>query len=199
MDSASGWTIDTLRTYLETLLRDLSAKLDERYATQTKATDAAFVAQQTAMKTAFDAADKAVQAALTASKEASDKAETAAGERFRAGNEFRGQLSDQARTFLPRAEYESAHRALVDKLDEGLSRLTERMNTLELRLTSRLDLGAGKDQGVSSSVEDIRWQTTFAQAQDKAATQGRHSQIALVIAAISALAALATVLFVTLH
>jgi hypothetical protein len=33
------------------------------------------------------------------------KAETAAEKRFEAVNEFRGQLRDQAATFLPRAEY----------------------------------------------------------------------------------------------
>ncbi len=64
----------------------------------------------------FDAQEKAVTAALTAAKEAVVKAEIAAEKRFDSVNEFRGQLSDQARTFMPRPECEKEFESLRDKI-----------------------------------------------------------------------------------
>jgi hypothetical protein len=45
-----------------------------------------------------------VRDALQAAEKAVTKAEVAAERRFEAVNEFRGQLSDQASTFMPRSE-----------------------------------------------------------------------------------------------
>lgn len=140
---AKDWTFKTLLAFVMQRIDNLEKMLNERYQTQTKATDAAFVAQQTAMKTAFDAADKAVQAALAAAKEAAAKAESAAKDRFTAVNEFRGQLADVIATFLPRTEYYTAHKAVEDRVTANADRLA----ALELRLTSRLDLGQGNDLG----------------------------------------------------
>lgn len=80
----------------------------------------------------FEAQALAVNAALTAAKEAVNKAEVAAEKRFDAANEFRGQLSDQAATFMPRLESE------------------QRMGELERRLIevgSRLDTMTGRSSG----------------------------------------------------
>jgi hypothetical protein len=136
-------------------LSDLRVMLDERYATQVKATDKAFDAQQIAMKTAFEAADKAVQAALTAAKEASIKAETAAERRFEAVNEFRGQLSDQARTFLPRQEWDASRSALAERVDA----LSERFSALELRLSGRLEQSSGQHTGEAAQRNEARLNT----------------------------------------
>jgi hypothetical protein len=143
----SGWTIDTIKAYFEAQLRSLREALDERYATQTKATDAAFIAQQTAMKTAFDAADKAVQAALAAAEKAATKAETAANERFKSTNEFRDQQKDIIAGFISRVEYVAEHNAL----SERISALGDRFTAMELRLTSRLDLGSGEQKGADKA------------------------------------------------
>jgi hypothetical protein len=147
MDNHSSWTLETLHKYMVQRIDDLVTLLDERYRTQSKAIDAAFEVQQSAMKTAFDAADKAVQAALQAAKEASDKAEKAADKRFESVNEFRGQLSDQAATMISRAEYAVQYKALNDKIDS----IADRVIQLELRLTSRLDLAKGSDTGSRES------------------------------------------------
>jgi hypothetical protein len=64
-----------------------------------------------------EASGKAVEAALLAAKEAVAKAENAASKRFEAANEFRGQLSDQAATFMPRGEAEARWAALAEKID----------------------------------------------------------------------------------
>lgn len=76
----SGWTVDTLKEYVE-----------QR-----------FVAQEKAVTTANEASEK----------------------RFDAVNEFRAQLGDQVRTFLPRTEYDARHETLENRVSE----LTDRLN-----------------------------------------------------------------------
>jgi hypothetical protein len=113
-------------------LADLRALLDERYATQTKALDAA-----------FKAAEQAVAVALANAEKAVAKAEAASDARFASVNEFRQALTDQTATFLPRIEYDTAHQALADRITAN----ADRVAALELRLTSRLDIGQGADAG----------------------------------------------------
>jgi hypothetical protein len=93
-ESVSGWTVDTLKAYIERIL----AESDQRYQQR------------------FDASEQAVNAALAAAEKAVGKAETAAEKRFDAVNEFRGQLSDQARDFMPRKEAELQLGALQERL-----------------------------------------------------------------------------------
>lgn len=67
------------------------------------------------------------------------KAEQAADQRFESMNEFRGQLSDQATTFLTREEYNAKHETLHNHLDA----LEHRMDELRGRnLGVRLSVGA---------------------------------------------------------
>jgi len=154
----SGWTVDTLRTllqgqlddmriHLQTQLGDMRSMLQERYETQSKAVDAAFVAQQVAMSTALTAAERAVSTAMLAAEKAVDKAEDAATKRFEAVNEFRGQLADQAQTFIPRVEAE-----------QRLSQNAEKITVLESRvavdiahINSRLDLSTGAGVGIQKA------------------------------------------------
>jgi len=84
----------TLREHVMALL----AEMDRRF-------EAAIAAQ-----------DKAVQIAMIASEKAVVKAEIAAEKRFESVNEFRGQLSDQAATFMPRAETEQRLSRIVEDI-----------------------------------------------------------------------------------
>ena len=152
MESEPSWTVDTLHKYTVQRIDDLVTLLDERHQSQIKATEAAFAAQQAAMRTAFDAADKAVQAALIAVEKASDKAEEASDKRFASVNEFRAQLSDQAGTFISRAEYAVHQKSSDDKLIG----IAESVRELELRLTSRLDVLKGSDTGTREYAGDKR-------------------------------------------
>ena len=86
----------SLREHITTLL----AEMDRRFV-------AAIAAQ-----------DKAVQIAMVASEKAVVKAEIAAEKRFESVNEFRGQLADQAATFMPRAEAEQRLSALSEKISD---------------------------------------------------------------------------------
>lgn len=71
----------------------------------------------------FDAQKEGVASALTAAEKAVHKAESAAEKRFESVNEFRGQLTDQAATFLTRTEYVSAHQAIAEKISDLAARV----------------------------------------------------------------------------
>ena len=89
-------------------------------------------------KLAFDALQRAV-----------DKAEIATEKRFESVNEFRTQLGDQARSFMPRTEYEVTHKNLDTKIDV-ISKLVDRIenrkeggNNMYLLITSIVALLVG--------------------------------------------------------
>jgi hypothetical protein len=74
----------------------------------------------------FTAMDDKTGLALTSSKEAVGKAEVATEKRFDAMNEFRGALSDQATTLMPKGEalakfesYDEKIAALKEQMDKG--------------------------------------------------------------------------------
>jgi hypothetical protein len=130
MSGETGWTVDTLREYLIQRITDQDRALSRR----------------------MDDADKAIQAALASAEKAVAKAETANERRFEGVNEFRTALSDQTATFIPRAEYDAAHDALTDRVNAN----ADRVAALELRITSRLDLGEGTDKGAATARTDQR-------------------------------------------
>jgi hypothetical protein len=61
-------------------------------------------AETTLTKERFESSERAINAALAAAKEANLKSEVSTEKRFEGVNEFRGQLKDQAATFITRAE-----------------------------------------------------------------------------------------------
>lgn len=84
----------------------------------------------------INALDLLMQNGLSTSKEAVEKAERATELRFNSVNEFRGQLDDQQRTFMPRLEYEQAHNALINRVNE----LTQRVSDREARSEGITDI-----------------------------------------------------------
>ncbi len=94
----------------------------------------------------FDAQEKAVMAALAAAEKAVIKAETAAERRFESVNEFRGQLTDQAATFMPRLEAEQRIGQLAEKV-EGLIKANAATFT---SMGTRLDLAQGRSSGLAA-------------------------------------------------
>lgn len=101
----SGWTVDTLATFLLRIIDERDKQYDQR----------------------FDAQEKATVAALAAAEKAIDKRERDYDKRFDGVNEFRKTLSDQASLFMPRTEYDSAHDNLVERVDD----LRDRFNKSE--------------------------------------------------------------------
>jgi hypothetical protein len=114
----------------------------------TKALDAAFLAQQAAVATSFDASEKAVAAALLAAEKAVDKANTANEKRFESVNEFRAQLNDMIRTLLSRTEADAKFAALD-------TRATDNKDAISV-IVARLAGETGADTGVKESRNDSR-------------------------------------------
>jgi hypothetical protein len=101
--------------------------LEQAAELRQQAIDQRFLDSDKAVQAALQGADKAVQAALDAAKEAVTKAELAAEKRFDAVNEFRGQLTDQAQTFMPRAEAEIRLVNLQERIDVATANLTSQV------------------------------------------------------------------------
>lgn len=122
-------------------LTALQIMLNERYATQTKALDAA-----------FKAAEQAVAVALANAEKAVAKAEMAADKRFEAVNEFRQSLSDQTAAFPTRTEVN----AQMDAVRATGGRNADAIKDIELRFTSRLDTMSGQQGGAAASRTEQR-------------------------------------------
>lgn len=105
--------LDGLRDVTVAEARALRAIVDERDRLYKERDDA----RKTAVDAALAAAKEAVSAALLAADRAVAKVETANEKRFESVNEFRGQLADQAATFLPRSEANIRFEGLVEKVD----------------------------------------------------------------------------------
>jgi hypothetical protein len=156
-DPPQVWNLATLDMYFTKVMDERDRTYQQRWESSEKATVAALQGQKDAVSTAFTAQEKAVAAALTAADRAVSKAEVASEKRFDSVNEFRGQLSDQAASFLPRIEFNRALEALTDRMDatnkvtearmmdirtagDGAERLlTEKLESNHLALQARIE------------------------------------------------------------
>jgi hypothetical protein len=116
---ASGGDAPTLREYIEAKFAAIEGVIDER----DKQYDLRFRSSDIAVAAALAAQEKAVAAAFLASEKAIVKAETAQHDYNDRSNEFRGQLDDQAKMLMPRAETV----ALLKSLEEKLTGIREAM------------------------------------------------------------------------
>lgn len=123
-EDISGWTTDTLHAHVSRMLfeidrryeqrfTDAEVRQQQRYEDQVKAIDAAMIAQRTAIDAAMLAADKATTLFAQTAKE-----------KFETVNEFRGTLTDQAATFIPRKEVE----AIIDRINEHIAAISARLD-----------------------------------------------------------------------
>lgn len=101
----SGWTVDTLKEFLLTQLKDIRSENDRRFADQ----------------------EKAVQTAFEAAKEAVIKSEIGVEKRSDAVYVTIAKLQDSLAVVMPRAESEQRYTTLQEKLTE----LTDRVNKSE--------------------------------------------------------------------
>jgi hypothetical protein len=138
---SSDWTVDTLKEYIDRVMlehatahaeqhhaSELAIKLKQDHVdTQVQALDRRmldlFIASEKAVASALVALEKTNQTELAAQRAAVNKAEIAAEKRFEGVNEFRGQLADQQRTLMPRAEADAELRAIRESLSTLASRL----------------------------------------------------------------------------
>ena len=78
----------------------------------------------------LDERDKRYEERFEAMQVAVQKAEAATEKRFESVNEFRSQLSDQSRTFMPRSESETLHNNEHLRLD-GIEKRVEKMENVK--------------------------------------------------------------------
>lgn len=97
----SGWTVDTLATFLLRIIDERDKQYDNR----------------------FNAQEKATVAALASSEKAIDKAEMANEKRFESVNEFRKTLADQTSTFITRTEAEAATGRNAERITDLTTRI----------------------------------------------------------------------------
>ncbi len=115
-EPCDGWTVETLKEYIESLLAERAVRIEQRIDTIESSIALGFTQSANAVKSALDAADRAVQ-----------KAETAAEKRFESVNEFRNTLGDQQRNLIPRTEAQVLINALADKISD----LTKQLDMLQ--------------------------------------------------------------------
>jgi hypothetical protein len=113
----------------DSALRDLLAERDRVLTERDRRYEDRFKALEVNIGDRFKAAETAVGAALAANKELTNasfvasekaigKAETAQADYNVRSNEFRGQLDDQAKTLMPRAEAQVQFKAYDEKVDQ---------------------------------------------------------------------------------
>lgn len=108
---------------LRVLIRELASRVDERdrlydvrFRAGETAVAAALAAQEKAVSAALNAQEKQTSTAFLASEKAIVKAEDAQREYNIRSNEFRGQLDDQAKMLMPRAEVAALFKAMEEKV-----------------------------------------------------------------------------------
>jgi len=165
------WTLATLQVYLSKVGDERDRTYQQRWEASEEATATALIAakeavamalqaQKEAVATAFIAQEKAVAAALASAERAVTKAEQAAEKRFDSVNEFRAQLSDQAGTFFPRAEFDRAASAINDKIEARAASQTAKIEAAIKTLEGKIDANGLKietsDKHFAGRIEDLR-------------------------------------------
>lgn len=116
MESKSEWTLDTLRGYFESILKERDEKYSQRFISQEERTTLLFAGQEKLTGQSFSSSEAAIMKAEQAQKELNAKS-----------NEFRGQLSDQAKMFMPRAEAERGDENLTKRMDDQYKNFTDKL------------------------------------------------------------------------
>jgi hypothetical protein len=127
-------------------IRELMDERDRLYLTNFKASEVAVAA-------ALAGSEKAVAAAFLASEKAVLKAEQAQKEYNERSNEFRGQLDDQAKMLMPRAEADSRFTSVEEKISAMQKSFDDQIQGLR---RSR-DQGSGRDEALHDSRQQNNW------------------------------------------
>lgn len=145
--------IVSMREYLERVL-------DER----DRLYGAKFVASEVAVAAALTAQKTSVDAALVAADRAVAKADVANEKRFDAVNEFRAQLNDQAKTFMPRTETTSLIKSLDDKIESSQANFDAKLDALRASLEKSNDSLAREIASLRESRSELGGKSSGANA-----------------------------------
>lgn len=182
-NSPSPWTIDSLHQHIVDALAALRSWAEAKFGAHETAVDAAlathdkmltemdrryeqrFHAQEGATALALARVDKEfhehlaqvraeTHAALEAADKAIAKAESATEKRFEGVNEFRAQLADQTRTFIPRTESISRHERTAEQI-EALVRADADIRDRLQNQTTALMPRSEAEQRIAQNAEKI--------------------------------------------
>lgn len=165
------------------MLRDAEARV-------TALTDAKFVTYRTLIDSqaekvalALDATKEAIGKAEVATSKAIDKESSANADRFASVNEFRQQLNDQARTFMPRTE-------AIQLSEQATARLRE-LAELIPTLSTRTEVQVMADR-YSERIGELNDRMNRSEGQGQGAKDNRSG----IYAAIAAVGVLITIVVV---
>ena len=133
MTSDEQLPIISMREYIERVLDERDRLYGAKFIASEVAVSAALIAQKTSVDAALVAADRAVA-----------KADIANEKRFDAVNEFRGQLNDQAKTFMPRTETTALIKSIDDKVSLSHINFDAKLEGLRTSFEKSMD-SLGKD------------------------------------------------------
>jgi hypothetical protein len=172
------WTLAAYREHIGRVLQDMRELIvrlvDERdrlYAVRFRAAEmhinsvfeahanslrVAFQAQEKSVEAHFTAQEKAVAAAFSASDKAIIKSEEAQRAYNERSNEFRGQLDDQAKMLMPRAEASALIHATEDKL-YATTISNDRERALLIDRLGALEKGSANLQGRLWAITAVAW------------------------------------------
>jgi ATP-dependent Clp protease ATP-binding subunit ClpA len=137
-DNGDSWTLDTLHEHLVSMIEASDRLMVER----DRMYDMRFRTAETAVNAALVAQDKQTSSSFLASEKAVLKAEEAQREYNVRSNEFRGQLDDQAKMLMPRAEVAALLKAMEEKIISV-------KNELETRI-------GGQNAAAEKSYQEVR-------------------------------------------
>jgi hypothetical protein len=150
------WTIETLKEYFDALFDEreksllaLTVERDNNFAHRLRAVEelarelSAIKQDVAANQEKLQAQERQVAVAFESTQRAIDKAERAQELRNTVANEFRAQLGDQAATFMPRKESESALLGVQHRLEEsvraGRQEMVGKYEALRQEMVARYD------------------------------------------------------------
>lgn len=107
----------SMREFLERIFDERDRQYDLRFRAGELAVTTALAAQEKAVTTALTAQKESIVSAFLSSEKAIVKAEVAQSNHNLLSNEYRSQLTEQARNFMPRTEVLSMAAAMNEKID----------------------------------------------------------------------------------
>jgi len=129
-------------------LKELMEERDRRYEDR-------FNAQQKAVEAALAAAEKQTLAAFNSGEKAIAKQEAAQTSYNERTNEFRGQLFDQARLFMPRSEAEAGVKQVSSELDRLREDARRENEGIKKEIASLRETRSAVEAGSTKSKDNI--------------------------------------------
>jgi len=145
-------TLDASEEFLKRLILEHDRRYEQRFVAQEQAVMVALARVDKEFHKHIRSVREETHAALMAADKAILKSEVSIEKRFDGVNAFRQQLAEQALSFMPRKEADVRMDALTEKIDSNLDRL----NALQLQLSSRLDLSQGQQTGGREAIQEKR-------------------------------------------